>query len=231
MKKYGIMICAAALLLSGCGGTGSAGSSSTPAASQPESAAEAQPAESSAGGAEQAQAAPENADAVTYDLIHFTLTLPEGYETVRSNDENVAQSTADPKVNFGVSYYVGYDPAEDGLPADFGLDAIPDIMGRNTANMLSCFVFVDDDKAERTVSDSKEVDFLGGKMLREQGVLETKDGDTVHQFKYTAYYGKFDIPLGYTGTPTMWFAFTEDGDADAAAALADSVFASAKAKE
>lgn len=230
MKKCGIMICAAALLLSGCGGTSTAGNSIPAASSQQENAAQAQPAENSAAEAAPEQDAPESKDAITYDLVHFTLTLPDNYEDVSTRNETIASSTADPKIHFGLAYQVGYDPADDGRPADFGLDAIPEIMGRKTADVLSSFVFVDDDKAERTVSDSKEVDFLGGKMLREQGVLTTKDGDVTNQFQYTAYYGKFDIPEGYTGTPTMWFAFTQDGDADAAAALADSVFASAKEK-
>ena len=230
MKKCGIMICAAALLLSGCGGASTAESSSPAASQQQESAADAQPAENSAGGEAQEQAAPERAEAVVFDLDGYKLTLPDGYAIPDSATETVAAGNADPKVNFGLATRVGFTPEDEGLSADYGLQDIPNIMEKKTVKLLSCFMSVSGDKAERTVSDSKEVDFFGSKMLREQGILEAKDGDSVHQIKYTAYYGKLDIPVGYTGTPTMWFAFTEDGDADAAAALADSVFASAKEK-
>ncbi len=231
MKKYGIVICAAALLLSGCGGSSTAEGSTPAASTQQESAAEAQPAESSADEAAPEQSAEEQAEAVKFDLSSFTLTMPDGYTMPDYSEEAVASSNTDPKINFGLAYRVGFSPEDAGLTADFGLQDIPAIMDRKTVDLLSCFMTVSGDQAECTVSDSKEVDFLGGKMLREQGVLEAKDHDAVHQFKYTAYYGKFDIPVGYSGTPTMWFAFTEDGDADAAAALADEVFASAKTKE
>ena len=229
MKKYGMIICAAALLLSGCGGTSTA-ESSTPAASQQQENAAADAGQAAAESSEQASDSSETEESVPGSLEHdwngIKVTLPEGYRPVDYAGETVVESVAEPKVYYGSAFRINYDPANDDRPADYTYKDTPDIMWNKMNQVIDCVIPSRDRTTEKTVTETKEVDFLGFPAIREQGVLVTKANDESHTLQYTAYYGLFDVPGVHVGTPTVFLAFTEAGDADAAAALADSVFAS-----